>query len=135
MWEVRDLPWDKGRIYPTLTSFLALAFLPLLQLLECLSGYMCGNNLTMKFPPEFLPLIYHCCTKWTDLRLQTSLICKKEKTTSFEKWLLGFVLQKIFPKKFLRIHREIPVRQSLSNTVKSFHAVRPLHWCLRRSHL
>ena len=43
---------------------------------------------------------------------------------SCEKWLLGGVLQKSFPKNFLKIHREIPVRQSLSNNVKSFHGVR-----------
>ena len=28
---------------------------------------------------EFIPLIYHSSTKWTDFRLQISLICKKEK--------------------------------------------------------
>ena len=41
-----------------------------------------------------------------------------------EKWLLRGVLQKIFPKNFLKIHRELPVRQSLSNNVKSFVGVR-----------
>ena len=49
---------------------------------------------------EFLPLIYHCSTKWIDFRLQTSLICKRKKTTSYEKWLLGGVLQNSFPKNF-----------------------------------
>ena len=43
---------------------------------------------------------------------------------SCEKWLLGDVLQKSFPKNFLKIHREIPVRESLSNNAKSFHGVR-----------
>ena len=43
---------------------------------------------------------------------------------SCEKWLLGGVLQKSSPKTFLKIHREIPVRQSLSNNVESFHGVR-----------
>ena len=43
---------------------------------------------------------------------------------SCEKWLLGGVLQKSFLKNFLKIHREIPVRRSLSNNVKSFHGVR-----------
>ena len=60
-----------------------------------------------------------------------------------EKWLLGGVLQKSFPKNFLKIHREIPVRRSLSNNVKSFHGVRacnfikesPPHWCFRSSRL
>ena len=40
-------------IHPTLTSFLDLPFVPFLQLLECLNGYMRGDNLTMKFPPDF----------------------------------------------------------------------------------
>ena len=53
MWKVRELPLHEQKIYPTLTSFSVLPFLLLLQLLECLSGYMCGNNLTMKFPPDF----------------------------------------------------------------------------------
>ena len=43
---------------------------------------------------------------------------------SCEKWLLGGALQKSFPKTFLKIHREIPVRRSLSNNAKSFHGVR-----------
>ena len=43
---------------------------------------------------------------------------------SCEKWLLGGVLQKSFPKNFLKVHREIPVRRSLSNIAKSFHGVR-----------
>ena len=41
-----------------------------------------------------------------------------------EKWLLGGVLQESFPKNFLKIHREMPVRQFLSNNVKSFQGVR-----------
>ena len=43
---------------------------------------------------------------------------------SCEKWLLGGVLQKSFPKIFLNIHREIPVWQSLSSNVKSFRGIR-----------
>ena len=49
---------------------------------------------------------------------------KKEKKKSCEKWLIGGVLQKSFPKNLLKIHREIPVRRSLSNNVKSFQGVR-----------
>ena len=45
--------------------------------------------------------------------------------------LLGGVLQKSFPKIFTKIHREIPVLESLSNTVKCFQAVR-LATLLRR---
>ena len=40
------------------------------------------------------------------------------------KWLLGGVLQKSFPKNFLKIHKEIPVQRFLSNNAKSFHGVR-----------
>ena len=43
---------------------------------------------------------------------------------SCEKWLLGGVLQKGFPKNFLKIHKEIRVRRSLSKNAKSFHDVR-----------
>ena len=53
MWKLRDLTWHERRIHPILTSFSVLAFLPLLRLLECLNGYMCGHNLTIKFPPDF----------------------------------------------------------------------------------
>ena len=49
---------------------------------------------------------------------------KQEKTTSCEKWLLGGVQQKNFPKNYIKIHRKLPVLESLSNTVKGFHAVR-----------
>ena len=110
--KIRDLPWHERRIHPTLTSFSVLPFLPLLQLLECLSGYMCGHNLTMKFPPDFhnytglnrfvnsFPwftiaplneLILGCKPHWS---------AKRKKTTSCEKWLLGGVLQNSFPKNF-----------------------------------
>ena len=40
--------------------------------------------------------------------MQTSLICKKEKTTSWEKWLLGGVLQKSFPKNFTKFTEKYP---------------------------
>ena len=48
---------------------------------------------------------------------------QKIKATSCERWLLGGVLQKN-SKKLHKIHREIPVLESLSNTVKGLHAVR-----------
>ena len=53
MWKFHDPIWHERRIHPILTSFSVLAFLPLLQLLQCLNGYMCGHNLAMKFPPDF----------------------------------------------------------------------------------
>ena len=69
---------------------------------------------------EFLPLISNCSTKWTDFRLRTSLIWKNEKNCHVRRR----VLQKSSPKNFLKIDREIPVRRSLSNNVKSFLGVR-----------
>ena len=118
----------------------------LLQLLECLSGYMCGDNLTMKFPPDF-----HNYTglnelvnsfPWFTIAPPNELIlgckphwcAKMKKTTSCEKWLLeGFCKT-----AFLKIYQnsEKYLGKSLSNTAKSFHAVRfatffkerPPHW-------
>ena len=52
---------------------------------------------------EFLLLVYHCSTKEIDFRLQTAKSEKKgKKTTSFEKWLLGGILQNRFPKNFTK---------------------------------
>ena len=97
---------------PHINKFFSSSFFPLLQLLECLSGYMCGDNLTMKFPPDFQnytgmnglvnsftwftiappnELILGCKPHWS---------AKRKKTTSCEKWLLGGVLQNSFPKNF-----------------------------------
>ena len=121
MWKVHGLPWRERRIYHTLTSFSVFPFFRLLQLLECLSGYMCNDNLTMKFPPDF-----HNYTwlnglvnsfLWFTIAPPNELIlgCKlhwsvKTKKKNSIMWEM--------------VAREIPVRQSLSNTVKSFHAVR-----------
>ena len=135
MWNVRGLPWHERRIYHTLTSLSVFPFFQLLQLLECLSGYMCGDNLTAKFPPDFynytgLNKLVNCfpwftiaTPKWIDFRHQTSLIYKKEKNNMWEMVANRCFAKQLFS-KFLKIHREIPMRQSLSNTVKSFHAVR-----------
>ena len=38
---------------PHFTKFFSSSFLPLLQLLECLSPYVCGHNVTMKFSLDF----------------------------------------------------------------------------------
>ena len=112
MWKVRGLPWRERRIYHTLTSFSVFPFFQLLQVLECLSGYMCGNNLTMKFPPDFhnytglnglvnsspwftiappSELILGCKPHWS---------AKRKKATSCETWLLGGILQNSFLKNF-----------------------------------
>ena len=119
MWQVRGLPWYERRIYHTLISISVFRFfnfsnenLNELELeLECLSGYMCGDNLTMKFPPNF-----HNYTglnglvnsfPWFTIATPNELIlgCKpqwsaKRKNTTREKWLLGGVLQNSFSKYF-----------------------------------
>ena len=132
MWKVRGLPWHERRIYHKLTSFSVFPFFQLLQLLECLSGYMCGDNLTMKFPPDF-----HNYTglnglvnsfPWFTIAPPNELVlgCKPHwsaKTTSCEKWLLGGVLQNNLPKSFLKFTEKY-LCESLSNTVKNFHEVR-----------
>ena len=97
---------------------------------KCLSRYMCGNSFTRKFPPDFHNCIglnglvnFHQIN-WFYAANLVDLKKAKKTTTSCEKWFLGGVLQKSFSKKFLKIHREIPVRLSLSNNVKCFHDVR-----------
>ena len=47
MWKFLDLASHKRKLYRALTRF------SVLQLLECLSQYICSHNLTMKFPPDF----------------------------------------------------------------------------------
>ena len=112
MWKVQGLPWHERTIYHTWTNFSVFPFFQLLQLWECLSGYMCGDNLTMKFPsdihnytglnglvnssPWFTiappnELILGCKPHWS---------AKRKKTTSCEKWLLRGALQNSFPKNF-----------------------------------
>ena len=96
---------------PHINKYFSFSFLQLLQLLECLSGYMCGGNLTMKFPPDF-----HKYTglngllnffPWFNIATPNELIlgCKphwssKMKKTTREKWLLRGVLQNSFSKNF-----------------------------------
>ena len=147
MWKVRDLPWHERRIYPILTSFSVLPFLALLQPLECLSGFMCGDNLTMKFSPDFhnytglnglansFPwftiappneLILGCKPHWS---------AKRKKTISCEKWLLGGVLQKSFPKNFLYFTEKHLCGSLFLTLLKVFTPSGPPHWCLRASRL
>ena len=135
MWKVGGLLWHERRIYHKLISFSVFPFLQLLQVLECLSGYMCGDNLTMKFPPDFqnytrlnglvnyfpwftsaLPniLILGCKPHWST---------KRKKRTSYKKWSVGGILQNSFPKNFTKFTEKY-LCESLSNTVKSFNAVR-----------
>ena len=135
MWKVRGLPWHERRIYHTLTSISVFPFFQLLQLLECLSGYMCGDNLKMKFPSDS-----HDYTglnrlvnsfPWFTVATPNELIlgwkphwsAKRKKTNMWEMVARRCSAKQIF-QKFFKIQRETPVCQSLSNTVRSFHAIR-----------
>ena len=112
MWKVRGLPWHERKIYHTLTSFSVFPLYQLLQLLECLSGYMCGDNWTMKFPSDFHNYVglngFVNSFTWFIIAPPNELIlgckphwsAKRKKTTSCKKWLLGGVLQNSFPKIF-----------------------------------
>ena len=134
MWKLRGLTWHERRTYHKLTSFLVFPFFQLLLLLECLSGFTCGYNLTMKFTPDF-----HNYTglselvnsfPWFTIAPPNKMFsgykphwsAKRQKATSCEKWLLGAVLQKSFPKNFSKFTEKY-LCEYLSNTVKSFHAV------------
>ena len=115
MWKVHCLPWHERTIYHTWINFSVFSFFQLLQLWECLSGYMCGDNSTMQFPPDFHnytglnglvnsspwftiappnELILGCTPHWS---------AKRKKTTSCEKWLPRGALQNSFPKNFLKL--------------------------------
>ena len=75
-------------------------------------------------PSPNLPLLYQM-NQIIDFRLQTSLICKKGKKNNIMREVVTrWCSAKKLSWKFLKIHREIPVQQSLSNTVKNFHALR-----------
>ena len=104
------MTWKEN--FHTWTNFSVFPFFQLLQLWECLSRYMCGDNLTMKFPPDFP---YYTGMKglvssspWFTIAPPNELIlgckphwsAKRNKTISCEKWLLGGVLQNSFPENF-----------------------------------
>ena len=127
----------------TIYRFLVLPFLSLLQLLECLSWYICVattsqwsfhrdfhnytglNRLVNSFseftivPPN--KLILGCKPQWSAKIKKTKK--KQKKTTSCEKWLFGVALRKSFPKNYTKFTKK-PVLESLSNTVKDLHTVR-----------
>ena len=72
--------------------------------------------------------------------MQTSLICKKEKATSCEKWLLGGVLQKRFSKNFTNFTEKYLCYSLLLILLETFRPLglqliedRPPHWCFRAS--
>ena len=112
MWKVCGLPLHERRIYHTLTSISVFSFFQLLQLLECLSGYMHGDNVTIKFLPDFHSYTrlngFLNCFPWFTIATSNELVlgckphwsAKEKKTTLYEKWLLGGILQNSFPKNF-----------------------------------
>ena len=89
MWKFLDLPWHERRIYSTVTSFCSSSFF--LQLLECLNGCMCGDNLTMKFPPYFqnytgLKVLVTSLTQFTIVSLNKLILgCKPHWFTKRKK--------------------------------------------------
>ena len=112
MWKVRGLPSHERRICHTLTSISVFSFFQLLQLLECLSWYLCGDNVTIKFPPDFHNYTglnrFVNCFPWFTIATPNEFIlgckphwsAKGKKTAPCEKWLLGGVLQNSFSKSF-----------------------------------
>ena len=104
---------SRSTVYPFLTSFSVLHFLPLLQLFECLTRYMCGHNFKMKFLPDFhnytglnelvnsfsSPLHLMCAiTRAYASTRVTSLMRVKKKvrpTSLYDTYCLDIVMKKI----------------------------------------
>ena len=122
----------KGEFTTHEQIFQFFLFFELLQLWECLSGYMRGDNLTMKFPLDFHnyaglnglvnsspwftiappnEFILGCKCHWSTKRI---------KTTSYEKWLLGGVLQNSFPKNFSKFTEKYMCDSLLLTLLKVF---------------
>ena len=127
------MTWKEN--FHTWTNFSVFPFLHLLQLWECLSRYMCGENLTMKFPPDFpyytgLNELVNS-SPWFTIAPPNELIlgckphwsAKRNKTISCEKWLLGGVLQNSFPENFSKFTDKY-LCDNLFLTLKSFYAIR-----------
>ena len=122
MWKFRYLQLHKWRIYPTLTSLSAVPFFPLFQWSFHLISITTQDWTGLWISSPNLSLLHQ--PNW--FRLQTSLICKKEKKASCEKWLLGGVLLKKthkIHKNFTKHIEKIPVLEPLSNTVKGLQAI------------
>ena len=101
---MRYVKISRSTIYPTLTSFSVFPFLPLFQLLECLSRYMCGHNFRMNFPPDN----NNNNNNNNVMQEKVARRCYTEKLSL----------------KLLKICRKIPVLESLSNTFKGLQAIR-----------
>ena len=95
MSKFRNLPLHRGRIYRTLTSLTSF----LITQICVATTWQWSFYLISITTPDWMGL---WITKQIDFKLQTSLVCKKEKTTSYEKSLLGDVLKKNFLKNFTK---------------------------------
>ena len=114
MWKFRNLSLHKRRIYPPLACFSVLFFFSL----QCLSQYMCGHNLGMKFPPDFhnctgLNRLVNSCSYFTiappkKLILTWSLSdLQKEKNNIMWEVIARRFLQKRFPKKLTKFTKKL----------------------------
>ena len=146
------LKWKEN--LPQINKFFSVSFVSTSPAIRMPKWVMCDNNLTMKFPAGF-----HNYTGlngpvnsfiWFTIAPSNELILgckpywsvKRKKTTSCEKWLPGGVLQNSFPKNLSKFTEKY-LCEFLSNTVKSFHAVRlatffkerPPHWVFRVNRL
>ena len=141
----------KGNV-PHMNKFFNCSFFQLLQLLECLSGYICGDNLTMKFPPDFhnytgLNGLINSSPWFTIPQTEFILGCKphwsakRKRTTSCEKWLRGGVLQNSFPKNFSKFTEKYLCDSFFLTLLKvfvcpqtcNFFKERPPYWGFRPS--
>ena len=153
MWKVRGLPWHERRIYHTLTSISIFPFFQLLQLWECLSGYMCGDSVTIKFPPDSYNYTglngFVSCFPWFTIATPNELVLgckphwssKRKKTTSCEKWLLWGVLQKSFSNNFSKFPENYLCDSIFLTLLKVFTPSglqlfyrKTSHWGFRTSH-
>ena len=108
MWKVCGLPLHERRIYHTLTSISVFSFFQLLQLLECLSGYMHGDNVTIKFLPDFHSYTrlngFLNCFPWFTIATSNELVlgCKPHWSAKREKnnIIWEMVARRYFAKNF-----------------------------------
>ena len=133
MWKFRDLPFHERRIYPTLTNFSVFPFLPLPMLKSVHVWPKLDNEVSTWFSwlhsielvCEFLLLIHHCSTKknWFSTSNLTDLQKEKKNKIMWDVVAWTCSANKL-SWKFHKIYREIPVLESLSNTVKPVQVVR-----------
>ena len=101
---------------------------------------MCENNLTLKFPPDFHnytglnrmvnSFSWFTITPPNKLVLGCKLLCSAKRKKTYIMWEMVAWRRsaKRFSLKFLKIHRETPVLQSLSNAVVFRPSGLQLYW-------